>query len=87
MYPGKHALQRLALKDIVPSPYQQRKSFDPEKLKELAQSIMQDGSICPILVRPLGKGFELIAGERRLRAMRDYTDQQTIEARVVEITE
>jgi len=75
----------LPLKDIAPSPYQQRKSFDPEKLKELAQSIMQDGLISPILVRPSGEGFELIAGERRCRAIRDYTDKQTIEARVIAI--
>ncbi|MBW2544343.1 MAG: ParB/RepB/Spo0J family partition protein, partial [Deltaproteobacteria bacterium] len=72
-------------RDIAPSPYQQRKSFDPEKLKELAQSIMQDGLISPILVRPSGEGFELIAGERRCRAIRDYTDKQTIEARVIAI--
>ena len=85
IYPRNHALKTLPLKDIAPSPYQQRKSFDPEKLKELAQSIMQDGLIAPILVRPSGEGFELIAGERRCRAIRDYTDKQTIEARVIAI--
>ena len=85
IYPGNHALQRLPLKDIAPSPYQQRKRFDPETLKELAQSILHDGLISPILVRPSGDGFELIAGERRCRAIRDYTDRQTIESLVVAI--
>ena len=46
---------------------------------------MQDGLIYPILVRPVGCGFELIAGERRWRAIRDYTDRETIAALVIEI--
>jgi len=43
------------------SPYQHRKSFDPVKLEELARSILQDGLISPILVRPVDKHFEIIA--------------------------
>jgi len=72
------------LRDIDPSPYQLRKNFDAEGLKELARSILQEGLISRILVRPVGNRFELIAGERRFRAIRDYTDMQTIEAKVKE---
>ncbi|MEE8398792.1 MAG: ParB N-terminal domain-containing protein, partial [Desulfobacterales bacterium] len=47
--------------------------------------ILLDGLISPILVRPAGGHFELIAGERRVRAMREYTDWQAIEAKIIEI--
>ncbi|MEE8399005.1 MAG: ParB/RepB/Spo0J family partition protein [Desulfobacterales bacterium] len=84
MSPKNHTFKTLSLKNIVPSPFQQRTNFDPEKLKELARSITREGLIFPILVRPLGKGYELIAGERRFRAIRDYTTGMTIEARILE---
>lgn len=48
--------------------YQPRRLFDQELLQELADSIKAEGLIQPIIVRPLGKGFELVAGERRWRA-------------------
>lgn len=62
-------LHYLKIKDIQPNPYQPRLHFDEEKLLELAQSIKENGVIQPIIVRrsPL-IGFELLAGERRLRA-------------------
>ncbi len=72
------------LRDIDPSPFQHRRIFDSDKLKELASSIQRDGLIAPILVRPIGNRFELIAGERRFRAIRDHTHMQTIEARIIE---
>jgi len=53
---------------VVFNPYQPRRSFGEEELRELAGSIREYGVIQPIVVRPYGKGFELIAGERRLRA-------------------
>jgi len=53
---------------IVFNPYQPRRAFGEEELRELATSIREYGVIQPIVVRPYGKGFELIAGERRLRA-------------------
>ena len=53
-------------------------------LKEVGRSITQNGLFHPILVRPVGERFELIAGERRFRAARDYTDMETMEAKVVE---
>ncbi|BCP62911.1 ParB/RepB/Spo0J family partition protein [Streptococcus suis] len=62
-------LHYLKIKDIQANPYQPRLHFDEEKLLELAQSIKENGVIQPIIVRrsPL-IGFELLAGERRLRA-------------------
>jgi len=75
----------IGLRDIDPSPFQHRKNFDSDKLKELASSIQRDGLISPILVRPMGNRFELIAGERRFRTIRDHTDRQTIAARIVEV--
>ena len=68
-YPRAHTLRMLPLKDIIPSPYQHRKHFDPVKLEELAGSRIQDGMISPILVRPAGKQFELISGERLVRSV------------------
>lgn len=53
---------------ILPSPYQPRRDFDEEALGELAQSIRENGVLQPITVRPHGDMFELVAGERRLRA-------------------
>lgn len=55
---------------IKPNPFQPREDFDSESLEELAQSIREKGVIQPVLVRRLGDNFELIAGERRLRAAR-----------------
>ena len=53
---------------IQPNPYQPRKGFDENDLSELADSIKENGILQPILVRKKGSGFDLIAGERRLRA-------------------
>ncbi len=55
---------------IVPNPLQPRRSFDEAKIDELAASVRDQGVIQPILVRRVGEGYELIAGERRLRAAR-----------------
>jgi ParB family chromosome partitioning protein len=61
-------LTTLPVAQIRPNPYQPRQHFDPERLQELADSIRQQGVIQPIVVRRDAVGFELIAGERRLRA-------------------
>lgn len=53
---------------ISPNPYQPRVHFDEESLNDLVESIKQHGIVQPLLVRPAGKGYELIAGERRWRA-------------------
>jgi ParB family chromosome partitioning protein len=63
----------LPIAQISPNPFQPRMDFEPEALKELKESIMQKGVVQPITVRrkPDGNGFELISGERRLRAAAD----------------
>ena len=53
---------------IKANQYQPRTNFDEKKLKELSESIKKHGVIQPVLLRQEGKGYELIAGERRLRA-------------------
>ena len=73
------------LQDIDPSPYQRRRYFDQDKLKELAASIQREGLIEPIVVRRKSGRYELIAGERRLLAIRDYTELETIHAQVVHV--
>jgi ParB family chromosome partitioning protein len=60
---------RIPIQDIRPNPDQPRQAFGPEALQELADSIRQHGILQPLLVRELpDDGYELIAGERRLRA-------------------
>lgn len=61
-------LQEVRISDVAPNPNQPRVHFDEEALAELTASIQQIGVLQPILVRPSDSGFELIAGERRLRA-------------------
>ncbi len=53
---------------ITPSPFQPRRTFDEAKIEELASSIRNQGIIQPLVVRRIGDGYELIAGERRWRA-------------------
>ena len=60
----------VSVNDIKPNASQPRKRFDEEKLEELAASIEQHGLIQPIVLRKLGKGYEIVAGERRWRAAR-----------------
>ncbi|MCY0880660.1 MAG: ParB/RepB/Spo0J family partition protein, partial [Firmicutes bacterium] len=67
--PDKNLLKEVAIDAIDPNPFQPRKSFDDTALQELAQSIAHHGLLQPILVRPVGARYQLIAGERRLRAV------------------
>jgi ParB family chromosome partitioning protein len=81
---------------IQPSPYQPRTRFREEALDELARSIQASGIIQPIVVRPIGKGYQLIAGERRWRAaqkagltkvsaiVREVPDELALEMTLVE---
>lgn len=64
-------LRELAVGDIRPNRYQPRHAFDPDALKELKQSIAASGLIQPIIVREVQGGYELVAGERRWRAVRE----------------
>jgi len=69
--------------DPSPSPYQHRRHFDEDKLRELAASIQREGLIEPIVVRAKRDRYELIAGERRFRAVRDFNEMETIQAQIV----
>jgi ParB family chromosome partitioning protein len=60
--------QRLPLTNIRPNPYQPRREFDESELSELQASLRSSGLLQPITVRRAGDGYELISGERRLRA-------------------
>src|SRR5258708_9817086 len=59
---------RIPISRIRPNPFQPRKSFNPEQLADLEASLSASGLLQPIAVRRMGHVFELIAGERRLRA-------------------
>ena len=61
-------IQEIPVSEIRPNPYQPRKSFDQEALDELAASIKNYGVFQPIIVKKSIKGYDLVAGERRLRA-------------------
>lgn len=81
---------------IRTNPYQPRRHFDEEKLQELANSIKTHGLFTPILVREAKKGYELVAGERRLRASKlaglkdiaaivvSFDDSQMMEIAIIE---
>jgi ParB family transcriptional regulator, chromosome partitioning protein len=86
----------IALSQVNLPPKQPRRFFDPDRMEQLIQSVKEHGILEPILVRPLGSGFELIAGERRYRAakaaglreipavVRDLDDLQAIQIALIE---
>lgn len=67
---------------IEPNPYQPRREMDPERVKDLAESIRSEGLLQPIVVREAGEVYQLIAGERRWRAHK-HLGLKTIAARVM----
>lgn len=87
---------QIPLSQLRANPYQPRKHFNEDSIKELADSIKEHGVIQPIIVRKVLKGFEIIAGERRYRASqvsglptipaveRNFTDQQVMEIALIE---
>lgn len=64
----KEYVKEISIKKIKKNPYQPRKYFNEEKLNELVLSIKEHGIVQPLLVRKIGNNYELVAGERRLRA-------------------
>lgn len=64
-------LSRININDIKPNENQPRKTFDPEKIEDLANSIKEHGVIQPLVVRKAENGYEIVAGERRWRAARE----------------
>lgn len=93
---GRKEALEVEIGSVRPNPWQPRKAFDKEQLAELAASIREHGIIQPLIVRRRGLNYELVAGERRLRAarlaklktvpvlVRDYTEQQMQELALVE---
>jgi ParB family chromosome partitioning protein len=79
-------IREVPIAKILPNPAQPRLSYDEESLTELADSIREHGVLQPILVRPAGTKYELIAGERRWRAS-GMAGRETIPAIVVEFDE
>lgn len=65
---SKDRVQNVFISQIAPNPDQPRRNFDQQALDELADSIKQFGVLQPLVVRPKGDGYEIIAGERRWRA-------------------
>jgi ParB family chromosome partitioning protein len=65
---AKEKVEKIRVADIVPNPFQPRKRFSETKMDELVCSIREKGVIQPVLLRPVGNGYELVAGERRWRA-------------------
>jgi len=94
--PVQHGPQEIDIDLVEPSPYQPRTRFREEALDELARSIKTSGIIQPIVVRPIGNRFQLIAGERRWRAaqragltkasaiIRQVSDELALEMTLVE---
>ncbi|RLE09939.1 hypothetical protein DRJ04_09540 [Candidatus Aerophobetes bacterium] len=90
------AIRNIALSKIKSNRYQPRKSFNEESLNELAESIKKHGVIQPIVVKAEGENFEVIVGERRLRAakmagfseipavVKEYRDDELLEIALIE---
>jgi ParB family chromosome partitioning protein len=93
---GRSGIQMLAVASIEPHPHQPRRHFDEEALAELAASIASRGLIQPIVVRPQGERYQIVAGERRWRAaqkaqlhevpviIRDFSESETLEVAILE---
>src|SRR5262245_43269163 len=90
------AQSQVTVDAIDQNPYQPRKTFDPDEIKSLSATIKAHGILQPLVVRQVGERFQLIAGERRLRAAKeaglptvpvtvvDFNDQQVLEAALIE---
>ena len=93
---GTRTLQEILVSSISPNPFQPRRRIDEAALRELAASFRQTGVLQPVIVRPQGDGYQLIAGERRWRAaqiaglaripavVREATNAEVLELALVE---
>ena len=92
----KEEIVKIKISDLRANPYQPRKNFDEQALEELASSIKEHGVFQPIIVKKSIKGYEIIAGERRVKAsqmagleeipaiVRDFNDTQMMEIALLE---
>ena len=90
------ASQTLRLSEIEPNRSQPRKKFDDESISALADSIKRHGILQPLLVRPYGSGYQIVAGERRWRAarmlgmtevpvqIREFSDSESMQIALIE---
>ncbi|MDX8363260.1 MULTISPECIES: ParB/RepB/Spo0J family partition protein [Bacillaceae] len=93
---NEEIVQEVKINELRPNPYQPRKTFQPEAIDELKESILQHGILQPLIVRKSIKGFEIVVGERRFRAakeadlstvpvvIRDLSEQQIMELALLE---
>lgn len=93
---NKNDIVQINLSELRSNPYQPRQVFDEEKLQELADSIKEFGVIEPIIVKKSIKGYEIIAGERRVKAsimadkktipavIKDFTDEEMMQIALLE---
>ncbi|MCK5646223.1 MAG: ParB/RepB/Spo0J family partition protein [Anaerolineales bacterium] len=86
--PSAGGVLHISLDDVSPNPRQPRVKFDPDQLRELADSIVEHGVLQPLIVTPSseGKGYQLIVGERRWQAAR-LAGLETIPAIVRDVTD
>ena len=77
---------KISIDKVVPNIYQPRKYFNEEAIEELSQSIKEHGIIQPLTVRKMGEVYELVAGERRLRAAK-LAELTTVPCNIVDITD
>ena len=94
--PAEIPLTEIDIDRISPNPSQPRVVLDEQRLEELAGSIRENGVLQPVLVRPFGNGYQLVAGERRLSAaqraglmripavVREVPDDRLLELALVE---
>ncbi|UBF30783.1 ParB/RepB/Spo0J family partition protein (plasmid) [Kovacikia minuta CCNUW1] len=93
---GDQSTSTVPISKILLPKHQPRRYFDPEKLAQLSQSVKEHGILEPLLVRPLGANYELVAGERRYRAaqevglkeipvvIREFDDRQALQVALIE---
>jgi ParB family chromosome partitioning protein len=94
--PETTGVRQVEVGELDPNPFQPRQTFRPEEIRELAASIQESGILQPIVVRPRGARYEIVAGERRFRAakslgfervpvvVRELQDGQMLELALVE---
>ncbi len=94
--PPKEGVRKVAVSNIEPNPFQPRQHFVPEALADLVASVREKGILQPLIVRPNGVLFQLVAGERRFRAamevglrevpvvVMELTDQESLELAMIE---
>ncbi len=92
----QHLLRQISIDSVKPNPYQPRTTYNDENLRDLADSIRANGIIQPVLVRETEGGYEVIAGQRRLKAaklagledvpalVRDADDSEMLELALIE---